>query len=189
MLKQTTITLGGRDHGLELTLSELPALVADRAARRILKSLDADTDGGVVALALKHLGDVRKLGEAGLHMLMPFVQATRTDCDRPATLTTLIKDWRNIERVQQAALALHVGFIVDRELIEAPVTMRAEQLLDSIPDIRVTFCAPFIAAVLESGKATYRELETVLSTEDAFNIVEILNVRAIRDWHATQEKP
>lgn len=190
MLKTTTLRLDGRDQGLELVLTELPALVADRAARGILKSLDLDTDGGIVALSLKYLTEVRKTGEAGLHMLMPFVNARRADCDRPVELARTLRDWRNVERIQQAALALHVGFIVGREVVEAPVAMRASQLLDSIPDdVRVSFCSPFISAVLESKLATYTELETVLSTEDAFNLVEILNVRAIRDWHAQPDKP
>lgn len=176
MLKTTQLKLAGRDTGSTVTLTELPALVADRLARAALRAIDADLDGGVVALALKHLNDVRKLGKPGLAILQQFVQCE----DEPP------RDWRNVERIQQAALALHVGFIVEREALDAPVAMRAAQILGGTPDASVTFCSPHIAAVLESGMASYRDLETVLSTEDSFNMVEILNVRAIHDWHAHQ---
>lgn len=179
MLKTTTIALVGRDAGRTAILTEHPAMVADRLARNTLKQVGIDDlDGGVVALALKHLPAIRALGQPGLEMLQQFVKFEGNE--------VRIRDWHNVERLQQAALALHVGFLVDREPLEIPVTMRAEQILDGGSDIRATFCSPHIAAVLESGKATYRELETVLSTEDCFNIVEILNVRAVRDWHASQ---
>lgn len=174
MLKQTTLELAGRDTGNVCKLTELPALVADRLARAILRQIGADLDGGVVALALRHINEVRALGEPGLRMLQQFVVT-----DEPAP-----REWRNIERIQQAALALHVGFIVDRAPLDIPVSMRADQILHATPDTQVTFCSPHIAAVLDAGKATYREMETVLSTEDAYNIVEILNVRAVHDWHA-----
>lgn len=183
MLKTTTLQLSGRDEGTSLVLTELPALVADRLARAALVELNADPDGGVIALALKHLQDVRKLGERGMHLLLPFINAG-------APLASQLRDWRNIDKVQQAALLLHVGFLVGRQALPVPVTMRAEQILAGSPDAHVTFCSPFLAAVLESRHATYRELETVLSTEDAYNIVEILNVRAIHDWHAhKQDQP
>lgn len=177
MLKTQTLTLAGRDAGRSQTITELPALVVDRLARAALKSIDADPDGGIVALALKYLPDIRKLGPPGLEILQQFVQ---TDGPPP-------RDWRNVEKLQQAALLLHVGFIVEREALQVPVAMQAENILEGLPDVRVTFCSPHIAAVLESGKATYRELETVLGTEDVFNIVEILNVRAIHDWHAHKQ--
>lgn len=180
MLKTQTLQLDGRDAGGVVTLTELPALVADRLARAALVEIDADPNGGLISLALKHLQDVRKLGERGMHLLLPFV-------DAGVPIRKAVKDWKNVDKVIQAALLLHVGFLVGREVIAAPVTMRAEQLLASVPDVHVTFCSPFIAAVLESRHATYRELETVLSTEDAYNIVEILNVRAIHDWHAHQQ--
>lgn len=179
MLKTTTISLAGRDAGRTVTLIEHPALVADRLARDVLRRAGiADLEGGIVALALKHLPVIRALGQAGLEMLEQFVKFE--------TPTERVRDWHNVERLQQAALALHVGFMVDREPLDIPVTMRAEQIMDGGAEIYATFCSPHIAAVLDSGKATYRELETVLSTEDSFNIVEILNVRAVRDWHASQ---
>lgn len=179
MLKSKLIELAGKDEGRSVLIRELPALVADGYARAALRQIGADPDGGIVALALRHLSEVRALGDEGLRLLQCFVDTGTTPFEP--------KDWRNIEKLQQTALALHVGFIVDRELIDIPVAMRAEQILDSVPDVRATFCSPHIAAVLESGKATYRELETVLSTEDVFNIVEILNVRAVHDWHAAQQ--
>jgi len=183
MLKTQTLHLDGRDAGSIVTLTELPALAADRLARAALMEIGADPNGGIAALALKHLQDVRKLGERGMHLLLPFV-----DTGKP--VHTALRDWRNIDKVIQAALLLHVGFLVGREALPIPVTMRAEQILAGSPDAHVTFCSPFLAAVLESRHATYRELETVLSTEDAYNIVEILNVRAIHDWHAhQQDKP
>lgn len=182
MLKTTTIALAGRDTGRTVTLIEHPALIADRLARDVMKRAGIDDlEGGIVALAMKHLPTIRALGQAGLEMLEAFVRFDPAVGD-----VARIRDWHNVERLQQAALALHVGFMVDREPLEIPVTMRAEQILDGGSDIHCTFCSPHIAAVLDSGKATYRELETVLSTEDSFNIVEILNVRAVRDWHAAQ---
>lgn len=181
MLKSKLIELAGKDEGRSVLLREQPALIADGCARSALRRIGADPDGGIVALALRHLSEVRSLGDEGLRLLQRFVNVDN------GSLAFVPKDWRNIEKIQQAALALHVGFIVDRELIDIPVAMRAEQILDSVPDVRATFCSPHIAAVLESGKATYRELETVLSTEDCFNIVEILNVRAVHDWHAAQQ--
>lgn len=178
MLKTQLITLGGKDDGRSVLLIERPALVADRIAREILRSIDADPDGGIVALALQHLPAVRALGDTGLKQLQRFVHLESPYAP---------KDWRNVEKLQQAALALHVGFIVGRPQVDIPVTMRAESILDGGPDVSVTFCSPLLASVLDSDKATYVELETVLSTEDAYNIAEILNVRAVRDWHASQQ--
>lgn len=179
MLKSNYLELAGKDAGRAVLLKELPALTADRLARAALKSLGVDPDGGVVSLALKHLQDIRRLGPAGLEILQQFV---RTD---PPGFEP--RDWHNIEKIQQAALLLHVGFIVERESLDIPVAMQAERILDDLPDVRVKFCSPHIAAVLESGKATYCELETVLSTEDVYNIIEVLNVRAVHDWHAHQQ--
>lgn len=179
MLKTISIALADRDAGRTVTLIEHPALVADRLARDVLRRVGIDDlEGGIVALALKHLPAIRALGQPGLELLEQFVKFAE-----PAER---IRDWHNVERLQQAALALHVGFMVDRPPLEIPVTMRAEQIMDGGAEIYATFCSPHIAAVIDSGKATYRELETVLSTEDSFNIVEILNVRAVRDWHAAQ---
>ena len=80
-----------------------------------------------------------------------------------------------------------VGFLFERETLDTPVSFRAEQILHDSSDISVTWCSPFIAAVIQSKLATYRELETVLGTEDAYNLVEILNVEAIQNWQAHKE--
>src|SRR6185437_12690395 len=98
-----------------------------------------------------------------------------------------LKDWRNVERVQQYALHLHVGFLFERESLDVPISFRAEQIMRDSSDISVTFCSGFIATVIQSKLATYRELETVLSTEDAYNLVEILNVDAIQTWQAHKD--
>lgn len=179
MLKTQTLTLTGRDEGLLVTLREKPALIADRYARDILNACDLPDDGGVVALAFKYLTDVRKaLGEDALHVLDVFVDATYADNARP-------RDYRTPRRLQDASLMLCAGFIATREAVTMPITMQAETIKAGT-DARVTFCSPFIAAVLDSGKASYVELETVLGTEDAYNLAEILNVGAIRDWRAAQ---
>jgi len=177
MLKTITLTLPGRDALSPITLTELPALVADRYARVALIAADAPADSGVIGLAFAHLGAVRALGEASLPLLAPFVQTDR----QPA-------DWRNVMPLQQAALLLHAGFITTRQPIEYPVSMVAAGAQAGLGDEAVNFCSPAIAAVLHSGRASYRDLETVLSTEDAFNIGELLNVEAIREWraHTTQ---
>lgn len=197
MLKTTVLELGGKDAGARITLRELPALVADRHARTILKQLGLDMAGGLFALAMQHTAEVRKLGPSSR---LPFVAGTYAhpspeyDPKRPNAFHVLhdpvpfvpevhVRDWRNIEVVQQAALLLHVGFLVGREQIEVPVTMQAQQILNDTEGVAVTFCSPVIAAVLEAKMATYHELETVLSLEDAYNIVEVLNVRAVRDYH------
>jgi hypothetical protein len=189
MLKSRIVKLGGRDADLKLRLHELPALVADRHARAALSAIDADRTTGVVALALKHTADLRKLGPAGMELLMPFVEGTvetdaRTHAFDPARD---LRDWRNVERVQQLALHLHVGFLFDRDVLDVPVAFRAEQIMSSVSDISVTFCSPFIATVIQSKLATYRELETVLSTEDAMNLVEVLNVDALQTWQANRD--
>ena len=176
MLKSRTVELFGRDAGVALTLTELPALVADRHARAALQAVGADTRGGVVALAYQHMPAVLKLGEPALDLLAPFVG------DQSAGL----KDWRNISRLQQAAVLLHADFLFGRELLEVPVALQTERIVKALPEMSVTFCSPHLAAVLSSRLATYRELETVLSTEDAFNLVELLNVDGIREWRARQ---
>ncbi len=185
MLKTTTFAPGGRDAGAILQLTELPALVADRAARAALREIDADLHGGVVALALRHLKDVRALGERGLYLLTPFVNATRDG--EPVSIQRAVRDWRNVDRLIQMALQLHVGFLVGREQIEVPVAMQGAHIMSGKGETRVTFCSPHIAAVLDSRMADYVALETVLSTEDVYNLVEVLNVRAVRDWHAAQQ--
>jgi len=140
-------------------------------------------------LAFKHLGAVRALGEPGLRLLSAFVDA-RLPGGAALDLADargVIKDWRNIEKIQQQALYLHTGFILERESVDIPVAMVGDQILHSGAEARVTFCSPLLAAVLESDRATYRELETVLSTEDVYNLQEINNVRAIRRWHESQK--
>ena len=174
MLKTQTLELTGRDEGVLLTIQELPALAADRRARALLAAADCDPDGGIVALAFRDLATVRKsLGEHAPHMLQHFVDKLSGPDPH---------DWRNIERVQNAALALHAGFAVDRKTIEVPVKMQAAMIMHGGADARVTFCSPFIAAVINSKYASYVELETVLSTEDAFNLSEIVTINALRDF-------
>lgn len=190
MLKTYTLNLTGRDKGLALRLTELPALVADRRARAVLRAIDEPADGGIIALAYKHLKQVRDRGEDGLRLLNAFVDARRADTGEAVDLgaaPSLVRDWRNIEKIQQQALYLHTGFILARESVDAPVAMVGEQILHGAPEVRVTFCSPLLAAVLESKLATYHELETVLGTEDVYNLQEINNVRAIRNWHESQK--
>jgi len=191
MLKTYTLKLTGRDAGTALQLTELPALVADRHARAALRAIGEPGDGGIIALAFKHLAKLRARGDEGLRLLNTFVDARAAD-GVPVDLSAAhgaVRDWRNIEKIQQQALYLHAGFILDRESVDAPVAMVGEQILHGAPEVRVTFCSPLLAAVLESKLATYRELETVLSTEDVFNLQEINNVRAIRNWHESQKDP
>lgn len=175
MLKTLAVTLPGADAAHPIRITELPALVADRYARAALAAADLPPDGGVVSLVLANLHTVMKLGEQSMELLEPFVQA-----DRP------VRSWRNVLALQQQALALHVGFMIGRPRIEIPVSMQAEAVLRGVNEVAVHFCSPAIATVLHSGRATYRELETVLSTEDAFNLAELVNVEAIREWHAHQ---
>lgn len=175
MLKTLALTLNGAKD--PITLTELPALVADRHARCALAAVGLPMDGGVVALALGHMQAVLAHEDA-IELLEPFVQADRALKHRDG--------WSNFLALQQAALALHIGFLVDRPRLEIPVGMQAEAILRGAPDLAVHFCSPAIATVLHSGRATYRELETVLSTEDAYNLAELVNVEAIREWHAHQ---
>jgi len=176
MLKTQTLELTGRDEGLRIVIRELPALEADRHARALLEAADCDPDGGIVALAFRDLATVRKsLGAQAPYTFECFVNHTRGGAPQ-------IHDWRNIERIQNAALALHAGFAVDRKSLEMPVKMQAAMILHGGADARVTFCSPFIAAVINSKYASYVELETVLSTEDAFNLSEIVTINALRDF-------
>ncbi len=186
MLKHRTIELSGRDAGLEIRLTELPALLADRLARALLVRLDEDPAGGVPALAFKFSKVVP--AKFGIGALLPFVEGAVVGKDRSRALDVRrdIKDWRNVERLQHAALLRHVDFLIGRESLEIPVTFQAQSIMAGAGAIRATFCSPQIAAVLGDRMATYRELETVLSTEDVFNLCEILNVSAIREWHAHQ---
>lgn len=179
MLKTTTVALTGADDGHHVTLTELPAFTADRAARAALAAIGEDINGGVVAVALQHLGALRQLGTAGIALLQPFLGDAQA---------TPIRDWRNVRRLQDAALLLHVGFLVGREALEIPVRIQAAMITQDMPDYAPSFCSAQIAAVLRSGKASYRELETVLSTEDVYNLVELLNIDALRHLLA-QEKP
>lgn len=175
MLKSLTLDLPGQDAADPITLTELPALVADRHARKALAAVGAPQDGGVVSLAMEHLPAVLKLAGPGLDLLAPFVVASRP-----------VRSWANLLVVQQAALALHTGFLVGRPQLTVPVTMQAETIKSGAADVAVHFCSPPLASVLHSGRASYRELETVLSTEDVYNLVELLNVEAIREWRALQ---
>lgn len=175
MLKTRHIGLSGRDNGLTVVLTELPALVADRHARAALTAAGQDPRGGIVALAYQHMNAVLALGDQSLVLLAPFVAGH-----------TPVADWRNISRLQQAAVLLHADFLFGRELLEIPVALQSERIIKALPDSSVSFCSPHLAAVLSSRLATYHELETVLSTEDVFNLVELLNVDGIREWHARQ---
>lgn len=189
MLKSHVVTLEGKDSGLRLRLHELPALVADRHARAALARLDVDAAGGVVALAFEHQAALRKLGTEAHDLLLPFVEGhVIVGGDTPRTLDVArdLRDWRNVDRLIQAALHLHVGFLIDRKALEVPVAFKAGQILADVSELAVTWCSPFIAGIVQSRLATYRELETVLSTEDAYNLTELLNVEALRSWQDAQ---
>lgn len=175
MLKSVTLDLPGRDADDPITLTELPALLADRYARKALAAIGAPQDGGIVSLAMEFLPEVLKLAGPGLDLIAPFVVASRP-----------VRNWSNLLAVQQAAMALHTGFLVGRPQLQVPVTMVAESVKRGTADLAVHFCSPPLASVLHSGRASYRELETVLSTEDVYNLVELLNVEAIREWRALQ---
>lgn len=179
MLKTREIVLSGRDASRSVMLTELPALTADRHARAALTAAGIDPRGGVVSMAYQHMGAVLALGEKSLELLGPFVGA-------PAAQREPLRDWRNVARLQQAAVLLHADFLFGRELLEVPVAMRSESIIQALPDSSVNFCSPHISAVLSSRLATYHELETALSTEDVFNLVELLNVDGIREWRARQ---
>lgn len=180
MLKTATISLTGRDAGTPVVLTELPALIADRHARAALAAVGAPLDGGIVALALKHEQAILQHPKQAMDLLQPFVQMQSAQ-------SAPLRDWRNVLALQRAALALHVSFLVGRPQLEIPTGLQAESLKAGGHDVAVNFCSPHIATVLHSGRATYRELETVLSTEDVFNLVELANVEAIRDWRAQQQ--
>lgn len=186
MLKTTRVDLAGKDAGRTVELTELPALVVDRCARAALAAIGEPLEGGVVALTLKHLDAIRELGERGSLLLQPFVDGT-TATGAPLDMTRHLRDWRNVSRLQQAALLLHVGFLLGRETVEIPIALQIAAIKSGAGEDRVAFCAPHIAAVLHSKQATYRELETVLSTEDVFNLVELVNVEAIHAWRASQQ--
>lgn len=186
MLKTTRVDLGGADAGRTVELAELPALVADRCARAALAAIGEPPEGGVVALVMKHLDAVRTLGERGMLLLQPFVDGV-TESGIRLDMARHLRDWRNVSRLQQAALLLHVGFLIGRETAEIPVAMQIAVIKSGSADTRALFCSPHIASVLHSEKATYRELETVLSTEDVFNLVELINVEAIHAWRAAQQ--
>ena len=186
MLKTTRVELTGRDAGRPVELTELPALVADRCARATLAAIGEPLEGGVVALAMKHTDAIRQLGERGMLLLLPFVDGRLPHGER-LDVAQHLRDWRNVARLQQAALLLHVGFLLGRETVELPVAMQIAAIKTGAVETRAAFCSPHIAAVLHSQRATYRELETVLSTEDVFNLVELVNVEAIHTWRASQQ--
>ncbi|AAQ73395.2 BcepNY3gp47 [Burkholderia phage BcepNY3] len=164
-----------------ITLTELPALVADRYARAALKAIDADPDSGIAGLAFQHYAEVAKLPDAHAYLL-PFVRGTVAGSE--FSLEFHLKGWRNIDRLEQAALMLHVAFLTDREPLDIPVAMQGAALMAGGSDLRVTFCSPAIAAVLNSRHADYVQLETVLSTEDVYNLTECINVEAAREYAA-----
>jgi hypothetical protein len=188
MLKQRDFELTGRDKGLVVRLTECPALVADRLARRLLRDADADPDGGVIALAYRHLRDVRKIGENASIALMGFIngQAIGDSGELSPLDPRKLRDWRNIERLQNIALLLHVDFMVGREAVEIPVRMQAASLLAGSDAARVTYCSPALSAVINSRYASYVELETVLGTEDVFNLAESINIDSLREWMQAQ---
>jgi hypothetical protein len=179
MLKTLPVDLSGADSGTTVVLTELPALVADRAARDALAALGEEPDGGVVALALRHLDALRRLGAPGLALLMPFLGDAQH---------APLKDWRSLRTLHNAALLLHVGFLQGRKPLAIPVRIQAELIERGGAELQPGFCSAQIGAVLLSGKASYRELETVLSTEDVYNLVELLNLDALRARLA-QDKP
>ncbi len=190
MLKTRDYTLAGKDGGLPIRLTELPALCADRIARRLLSDADADLDGGIVALAYQQLRAVRALGENASIALMGFVRGDVLDTPGGAPIYPLnvkrhIRDWRNVERLQNMALLLHVDFMVGRKQMELPVRMQAASLLADSGQ-RVAYCSPAISAVINSRYATYVELETVLGTEDVFNLAESINADSLREWMQAQ---
>jgi len=171
MLKSLTVTLIGADRGTAITLTELSAMDADRHARTALAAIGEAPDGGIVDLALVHLERVRALGPRGLALLQPFLGEAQHQA---------LNDWRSVRQLQNAALLLHVGFLTTRAPIEVPVRIQA-LMIERAGDVQTaSFCCAQIATVLLSGKATYREVETVLSTEDVYNIVELLNLDALR---------
>lgn len=185
MLKTVQVTLVGRDAQRPVVLTELPALVADRCARAVLLAIDEPPEGGVVTLALRHMDAVRALGERGMLLLQPFVNG-RTGGE-PLDPARHLSDWRSISRLQQAAMLLHTGFMLGRETVDIPVAMQIDAIKAGGADIRAAWCSPHIAAVLHSKQASYVELETVLSTEDVFNLVELVNVETIHAWRAAQQ--
>lgn len=189
MLKHDTLVLKGRDAGTRVRLTELPALLADRHARAILKALNEEASGGVVALALQHLQAARKLQPAV--DLQVFVQGEvfdETNNHWRGLHVEALRDWRSVEVLQNAALLLHISFLIGRETLDVSVAFQAAQIMSKAADLRATWCSPQIAGVLSERLATYRELETVLSTEDVYNLVELLNVEAIRDFQITQDR-
>lgn len=178
MLKSLVVHLTGVDAGTAITLTELSALDADRAARATLAAIGEAPDGGVVDLALVHLETVRrKLGRRGIDLLQPFLGDAQH---------TALKDWRNVRKLQNAALLLHVGFLTGRQALEIPVRVQAMMITRAVEGLKASFCSAQIATVILSGKASYRELETVLSTEDVYNLVELLNLDALRSLLAAE---
>ncbi|QMV32353.1 hypothetical protein T2_00036 [Ralstonia phage Elie] len=182
MLKTIDIALAGRDADRIVTLTELPALRADTWARAALRALDQDPDDGVVGLALEHSNKAQN-NEQARTAARALIRARIGT--RPLDLNTL-RDWRSIFALQDAAFVLHAGFVVGRKPTELPITFQALMMGES-DDLRPSFCSPLVATVLQSGRASYHELDTVLSTEDAFNIVELINLDAYHRWRAAQD--
>lgn len=183
MLKTIDIVLTGRDSGRVVTLTELPALRADAWARAALRALDEDPDDGIIGLALEHSDRAQK-DEAARTAARALIRARIGT--RPLDLATL-QDWRSIFTLQDAVMLLHAGFVVSRKPTELPITFQAIAMGDP-DDLRPSFCSPLLATVLQSGRASYHELDTALSTEDAFNLVELINLDAYYRWRAAQDQ-
>lgn len=164
-------------------MKERPALIADRHARHALRVLGKNPDEGVIGLAFRHCEALMLLGDAANALLMPFLDlddGTFKELD----LDECIKDWRNVAVLQQQALHLHAGFMLDREPLELPVTFQAQQIQHADESLTVGWCSPFIASVIRSRHASYNDMETTYGTEDAFNLYEMINIDLLADWKA-----
>ncbi|GJH28162.1 hypothetical protein [Caballeronia novacaledonica] len=190
MLKEIDVELHGRDAGSVVRLRELPAMVADRHARTALAAIDEDVSGGVIDLAMRCVQTVRKLGPRGLDLLMPFVKGDLLGADAepiaPLNVRKHIRDWRNVQVLQDAALLLHAGFVVGRAGLDVPIKLQAQIALAGGSDIEIKFCAPTIAAAIDAGMCSYVEANTIVGTEAIYDMLEILNVRALREFADAQ---
>lgn len=184
MLKETTITLTGKDTNKLIRLREGAALVTDRLARQVLTRLGEPLTGGIFAVALQHIEKIKALGAECNDLLNAFVQAELMLDSGPRRLDMQrdLNDWRSVSTLQQTALYLHVGFLLTRQSVDLPVAFRAASADKS--ENHIKWCSPFISSVLDANLATYHEMETSLSTEDVINLLDIVNIRALRDWSA-----
>jgi hypothetical protein len=152
-------------------LTELPALQADTLARRILARHGLDPDGGVVELVLAHVGHVPDLRSDP--ELCAFAPGFDWD-----SLPGFVDVWR----VQDAALLLHAGFAAFRTPLQVPVALQARSIMAG-DRVAPSFCSPTIAAIMSRGLASYADLDSVLSTEDVYNLAELLTAEAINDHY------